>query len=128
MVAVWQKPSGFRKRIFCFSNWKIFWQSCVSVKMKKSASQILNCLMDVPVMAIEPGFVVESRTSYGIHGEMNDLALSVEWHDADGCLWAADFSEKALVTADLRKNTVALRDVCGDKLVFQFYQPAKHLL
>lgn len=84
--------------------------------------------MNIPVIAIEPGFVVESRISHGIHGEKDELALSVEWRDADGCLWAADFSEEALATAELRKTTVTLRDVCGDKLTFQLYQPAKRPL
>jgi hypothetical protein len=96
--------------------------------MKKSASQILYCLMNVPVIAVEPGFVVESRTSYGIHDEKDELAFSVEWRDTNGCLWAADFSEEALATAELRKTAVTIYDVHGDKLIFQLYQPAKRFL
>jgi len=91
--------------------------------MSDRASQILCCLLDVPVVTVEPGFTVESRISHGVHGENDDLALSVEWRDAEGCLWSADFSENALAL-ELRKATISLRDVDGAKVVFQLYQPA----
>ncbi|MDE3068650.1 MAG: hypothetical protein KGJ60_14030 [Verrucomicrobiota bacterium] len=95
--------------------------------MLDRAPQILDCLLDTPVITVEPGFVVESRTSSGIHGEKDELALSVEWRDAKGCLWAADFSEAALAEADLREATISMRDGDGTKVVFQLYQPAKEI-
>ena len=95
--------------------------------MLNRASQILDCLLDAPVIAVEPGFVVESRTSHGVHGDKDDLALSVEWRDAEGCLWAADFSEAALARAEMQASTVSLRDGDGVKIVFQLYQPAKRI-
>ncbi|HUA68027.1 MAG TPA: hypothetical protein VMA13_05720 [Candidatus Saccharimonadales bacterium] len=95
--------------------------------MSDRASQVLGCLLDAPVIMVEPGFVVESRTSYGIHDDKNDLALSVEWRDAKGCLWAADFSEAALALAELTKTTVSLRDIDGGETVFQLYQPAAQI-
>ena len=95
--------------------------------MLDRASQILNCLLDAPVVTLEPGFVVESRTCHGVHGDKDDLALSVEWRDIEGCLWAADFSEEALALAELQTATVSLRDVDGAKVVFQLYQPAKQI-
>ena len=96
--------------------------------MSGRASQILDCLMNAPVIAVEPGCTVESRTSYGVHGEEDDLALSVEWHDAEGCLWAADFPEEALALAELRQGTVSMRDTDGVKVVFLINQPAKQIV
>jgi hypothetical protein len=95
--------------------------------MSDRGSQVLRCLLDAPVVTVEPGFTVEMRTSYGVHGENDDLALSVEWRDAEGCLWAADFTEDALARAELRKGTISLRDVEGGMVVFQLYQPAVHV-
>jgi len=92
--------------------------------MLNRASQILDCLLDAPVIAVEPGFAVESRTSCGVHGDKDDLALSVEWRDAEGCLWAADFSEEALARAEMQASAISLRDGDGVKIVFQLYQPA----
>lgn len=92
--------------------------------MSDRAAQVLRCLLDAPVVTVEPGFTVEARISHGVHGENDDLALSVEWRDAEGCSWSADFSEDALALAELRKATISLRDVDGAKVVFQLYQPA----
>ena len=89
------------------------------------ASQVLRLLLDAPVVTVEPGFTVEARTSYDVHGESDDLALSVEWRDAEGCMWSADFSENALAIAELGEATVSMRDVCGANIVFRLYQPAK---
>ena len=93
--------------------------------MSDRTSQVLDCLLDAPLITVEPGFTVESRTSYGVHGEKEGLALSVEWRDAEGCSWVADFSEEALALAELRKATVLLRDTDGAEVTFQLYQPAK---
>ena len=93
--------------------------------MLDRASQILDCLMDTPVIAVEPGFVVESRTAHGVHGDKDDLALSVEWRDARGCLWAADFSEAALALAEVWKATVSMHDFEGTKVIFRLYKPAE---
>ena len=95
--------------------------------MLNRASQVLCLLLDAPVLTVEPGFAVDARTSYGIHGESDDLALSVEWRDAEGCVWSADFSENALATAKLRDGTVSLRDLDGADIVFRVYQPANPL-
>ena len=84
--------------------------------------------MDAPVVTVEPGFTLAMRTSYGVHGEDDDLALSVEWRDAEGCLWAADFMESALALAELRDGTVSLRDVDGANMVFRLYQPARQIV
>jgi hypothetical protein len=92
--------------------------------MSDRALQILNCLLEQPVITVEPGFPLTLRTAYGVHGDKNDLALSVEWHDADGCLWAADFSEDALALAKLRQGTISMHDVGGTEVVFRLYKPA----
>lgn len=96
-----------------------------STAMLDRASQVLRCLLDAPVVTVDSGFAVESRTSYGIDGEDRDLALSVEWRDAEGCLWAADFSEGALALAELRGAALSLLDLEGAKVVFRLYQPVK---
>ena len=77
---------------------------------------------------VEPGFTVAMRLSHGVNGEDDDLALSVEWRDAEGCLWAADFMESALALAELQDGTVSLRDVDGATMVFQLYQSTKQIV
>jgi len=93
--------------------------------MLNRATRILNRLQDAPVLLVEPGFVVESRISHGIHGDSEDLALSVEWRDASCCQWAADFSEGALAKATIASGSVSARDLEGAEVVFQLCQPAK---
>ncbi len=89
------------------------------------ASQVLSLILDSPVLTVEPGFTVELRTSFGINEESDDLALSVEWRDAEGCLWAADFSESAVELAELRDATVSLRDMQGANIMLRRHEPAK---
>jgi len=91
--------------------------------MLNRASQVLNCRLDIPVIAVEPGFPVETRTAYGVHGEKDDLAFSVEWRDAAGCSWTADFSEEALAMAELRKATILICDLDGAGVIFRLYKP-----
>lgn len=95
--------------------------------MLDRGSQILDCLLDAPVITVEPGFVVESRISYGIHGQKDDLGLSVKWRDAAGCSWEADFSEEALARAEMQASTISLRDGDRVKIMFQLYQPATQI-
>lgn len=95
--------------------------------MQDRASQVLHCLSDAPVVTVEPGFTVESRISHGVHGDDDDLAFSVEWHDVEGCLWAADFSENALAQAEIDAGLVSLRDVGGEKVVFRLYELTKQI-
>jgi hypothetical protein len=93
--------------------------------MQDRAAQILNRLSDAPIVTVEPGFTVESRIAHGVHGEGDDLALSVEWRDAEECLWTADFSEDALAQAEIDGGAVSLRDLGGGKVVFRLYQPTE---
>ena len=102
-------------------------KSVIQTAMTERASQVLRCLLDAPVVTVEPGFTVETRICYGVHGENDDLALSAEWRDAERCLWSADFAEDALDRAELRKGTISLRDVEGGRVVFQLYQPATNV-
>jgi sugar phosphate isomerase/epimerase len=84
-------------------------------------------MMDAPVVTVEPGFTVEARITEGVHGESEELALSLEWRDAEGCLWAADFSEDALALAELHDATISLRDMEGANMVFRLYEPVKQI-
>lgn len=95
--------------------------------MLNRATRVLNRLQDAPVLLVEPGFVVESRIANGIHGDKEDLALSVQWRDADGCQWAADFSEDALAKATITGSTISARDFEGAEVMFQLYCPAKRI-
>ena len=95
--------------------------------MQDRALQFLRCLSDAPVITVEPGFTVASRISHGVHGDGDDLAFSAEWCDANGCLWAADFSENALAHAAIEAGLVSLCDVGGEKVVFQLYQPTRQI-
>lgn len=95
--------------------------------MQDRAAQVLHYLSDAPVVTVEPGFTVQSRIAHGVHGEGDDLAFSVEWLDAEDCLWAADFSEAALAQAKIDGGAVSLRDLDGAKVVFRLYQSAKRI-
>jgi hypothetical protein len=95
--------------------------------MLDRASEVFRALLASPVVTVQPGFTVDARTSHGVHGESDDLALSVEWRDAEGCLWAADFSENALALAKLKGGTVSMRDVEGANVVFRLYEPVKQI-
>lgn len=95
--------------------------------MLNRATRVLNLLQDVPVLLVEPGFVVESRISHGIHGDEEDLAFSVEWRDTDGCQWGADFSESAFATAEVARGAVSVRDVGGAEVVFQLFRPSRQI-
>jgi hypothetical protein len=92
------------------------------------ASQVLDTLFDAPVLAVEPGSPIDVRTSYGICGEGDDLAFSIEWRDVEGCAWAADFSEGALAQAEIRNGAIALRDTGGAEVVLRLYLPTGHLM
>ena len=95
--------------------------------MQNRAAKVLKRLSDAPVVTVEPGFMVKSRTSHGVHGENGDLAFSVEWQDAEDCLWAADFSENALAQAKVEGGAVSVSDVGGEEVVFRLYQPSKRI-
>jgi hypothetical protein len=95
--------------------------------MQNLATRVLELLSSAPVITAEPGLTVESRISYGVHGDDDELAFSVEWRDAEGCLWAADFSERALAQAEIDGGAVSLRDTDGTKLVFRLHQPIRRI-
>lgn len=93
--------------------------------MQNRATQLLDQLSLAPVITAEPGFALESRISYGVHGDDDEVAFSVEWRDAEGCLWAADFSEIALAQAEIDGGAVSMRDTDGTRLVLRLYQPMR---
>ena len=95
--------------------------------MQNRASKILKCLSDAPVVTVEPGFLIETRTSHGVHGEADDLAVSAKWRDDEGCQWTADFTESALARAQIARGAVSVRDVSGAKVVFQLFKPSKQI-
>lgn len=79
------------------------------------------------MVTVEPGFALTLRTAWEFEGEKDDLALSVEWHDADGCLWTADFSEASLALAEVEGSTISMTDSEGAKVVFRCYEQAEQV-
>jgi hypothetical protein len=78
--------------------------------MNNKSEHILRVLSEADVLLAEPGFVVEQRTVYGVHGDETDLAMSINWRDSTGCEWEAEFTEKALLDAVVEQNRITLRD------------------
>jgi hypothetical protein len=81
----------------------------------------LDALSNSSLLLVEPGLLVEKRTVLGLSGEDSDLAVSIEWNDAAGCRWAADFTEESLMSASVTRNRIALKDSEGDTVCVEFY-------
>lgn len=82
-------------------------------QMRNRRERILRALSDSDVLLVEPGYFVEQRTIYGPHGEQSDMAISLQWRDAEGCLWACDFLEEDLANAQVARNRILLKDSEG---------------
>lgn len=83
--------------------------------------RVLGALSNSSLLLVEPGFPVEQRTIFGLCGEDSDLAVSLEWHDAAGCKWVADFTEENLTSASVTRNRIALKDSEGETVCVEFY-------
>jgi hypothetical protein len=81
--------------------------------MINKQERVLRGLADSTVLLVEPGYWVEERTVHGLYGDRDDLAISLRWRDADGCLWEADFLEQSLMDATIHGNRVVLKDSEG---------------
>jgi hypothetical protein len=81
--------------------------------MTNKQDRILRALSNSDCLFVEPGFLVEQRTIYGVHGDETDLAISLQWRDAAGCEWEADFTEENLMGACVRRNRITLKDSEG---------------
>ena len=82
---------------------------------------VWGALADSGLLLVEPGFPVERRTLFGVCGEDSDLAVSLEWRDAAGCEWVADFTEESLASAVVTHNQIALKDSEGATVCVEFY-------
>jgi len=86
--------------------------------MSLKQRRVLRLLSDSHVLAVEPGpCVVETRTIHGVHGDGDDLAVSLTWKDEHGCEWAADFSEGSLDHAKVSKRRLQIVDTTGELMV-----------
>lgn len=81
--------------------------------------RVLRAFSDSNVLFVNAGFLVEQRTVFGLSGEDSDLAVSIEWSDAAGCKWAADFTEENLLTASFAHNQITLNDSEGESVYLE---------
>lgn len=90
-------------------------------------SRALRALSDAGLILVQPGFPVEQRIIFGVHGDETDLAISLKWHDATGCEWEADFTEESLMNASMTQNRIMLNDSEGENVCVELYelQPEK---
>jgi hypothetical protein len=83
--------------------------------------RVLQVLTDSSLLFIDSGFPVEQRTVLGLGGEDSELAVSLEWHDATGCQWVAEFTEGSLRSATVTHNQIAMKDSEGATVCVEFY-------
>lgn len=90
--------------------------------MTSKQDRILHALSNSDCLFVEPGFLVEQRTIFGMHGDETDLAISLQWHDATGCEWEADFTEESLMNASMTQNRIRLNDSEGENVSVELYE------
>jgi hypothetical protein len=90
--------------------------------MTNKQDRILHALSNSDCLFVEPGFLVEQRTIFGVHGDETDLAISLKWHDAAGCEWEADFTEESLINASTTQNRITLNDSEGENVCVELYE------
>jgi len=78
--------------------------------MTAKQRKVLDLLSGGAVLTVAPGFAVHKSESYGVHGDGDDLAVSLFWRDHDDCEWTADFTEDALSEAALSRGLIRLVD------------------
>jgi hypothetical protein len=94
--------------------------------MTTKQQRVLHALSESDVIFVEPDCLVKERTICGVHGDDDDLAISLRWHDSAGCEWEADFSECSLRTAGSNGNRITLKDTSGAdiRLLLHKLEPA----
>jgi hypothetical protein len=90
--------------------------------MASKQNRILHALSNSGCLFVEPGFLVEQRTIFGIHGDETDLAISLQWRDTTGCKWEADFTEESLMNAHVKHNRVMLKDSEGSNVCVEMHR------
>ena len=83
--------------------------------------RVFDALSNAGLILVQPGFPVEQRTIFGLHNDSSDLAISIKWHDAEGCEWEADFTEGSLMGVFVTRNQIALKDSEGENVSVKFY-------
>lgn len=89
--------------------------------------RIFDALSNAGLISVQPGYLVEQRTIFGLHNDSSDLAISLKWHDAEGCEWEADFTEGNLTNATVAQNLITLNDSAGENVCIELHElaPAK---
>jgi hypothetical protein len=82
---------------------------------------VFHALSNSSLGLVDSVFPVEQRTVFGLGGEDSDLAVSLEWQDAAGCQWVADFTGENLRGATVTRNQISLQDSEGEAVCLGFY-------
>jgi hypothetical protein len=93
----------------------------VNKQLLNKQERVLQALSNAGLLLVDSGFPVEQRTVFGLGGEDSELAVSLEWHDAAGCQWVADFPEESLTNATVARNQITLKDSEGEAVCVEFY-------
>jgi hypothetical protein len=78
--------------------------------MTTKQQRVLKHLEESDELRIDAEGRVVERTFHGIHGDAEDLAVSLVWMDATGCQWLANFTEQSLDDAEISSDFISLRD------------------
>jgi hypothetical protein len=84
--------------------------------------RVFDALSNAGLILVQPGFPVEQRTIFGLHNDPSDLAISLKWHDTEGCEWEADFMEGNLTNASVAQNRITLNDSVGENVCVELYE------
>jgi hypothetical protein len=83
-------------------------------QLLNNEERVLHAFSNSSLLVVQPGFPVDQRTIFGLCGDDSDLAVSLEWSDAAGCKWVADFTEESLTSASFINNQITLKDSEGE--------------
>lgn len=89
--------------------------------MTANQARAVGFLGNAQVLTLSDGAFVKTRTFHGIHGDPDDLAVSLDWVDHRGCEWAVEFSEQNLDDAEFTANRIQLEDTHGEKVSLEAY-------
>ena len=90
--------------------------------MNNNQERAFRALANSDILVVEPNCLVEQRTILGVHGDDTDSAISLQWRDAKGCLWEAEFTEGSLKDANIEQNRLVLKDAEGEFVCISVHQ------
>ena len=84
--------------------------------MTPNQQRVIDIIANSEIVLMGPNGAIESRTIFGVHGDDDDLAVSLAWHDACGNMWEADFTEQRLDQAAFAENEITIVDSLGQRV------------